>query len=139
MRKFAALAGIRFDDREPGVDIPQPRPERIANLEFFLAHDAPAARRYRLDLPALHAAAERIVPAAGISSEAFPRRCAQALGEELSRPLAEFPGGHSGFMLRPEAFAARLHEILAGKDALLHLHAPRDCPSGGRDTDRMDG
>jgi hypothetical protein len=56
-----------------------------------------------------------------------------------SGPLAEFPGGHSGFMLRPEAFAARLHEILAGKDALLHLHAPRDCPSGGRDTDRMDG
>jgi len=39
------VAGIRFDDREPGVPIPQPRPERIASLEFFLTHDAPAVRR----------------------------------------------------------------------------------------------
>jgi pimeloyl-ACP methyl ester carboxylesterase len=115
MRKFVAVAGIRFDDREPDVGIPQPKPERIANLEFFLTHDAPAVRGYRLDLPALRDAAPRIVPAAGASSEAFPRRCAQALAEELGRPLAEFPGGHSGFVLRPRAFAARLSEILAGQ------------------------
>ncbi|HEY6788798.1 MAG TPA: hypothetical protein VI365_15945 [Trebonia sp.] len=25
---------------------------------------------------------------------------------------AEFPGNHSGFILRPRAFATRLHEIL---------------------------
>jgi pimeloyl-ACP methyl ester carboxylesterase len=115
MRKFIAVAGIRFDDREPDAAIPQPKPERIANLEFFLTHDAPAVRAYRLDLGALRAAAPRIVPAAGVSSEAFPRRCAQALAEELRRPLAEFPGGHSGSVLRPRAFAARLAEILAGQ------------------------
>jgi pimeloyl-ACP methyl ester carboxylesterase len=113
MRKFVAVAGIRFDDREPDVSIPQPRPERIANLEFFLTRDAPAVHRYQLDLPALREAAARIVPAAGASTQAFPRRCAQALAGELGRPLAEFPGGHNGFMLRPRAFAARLHEILA--------------------------
>jgi pimeloyl-ACP methyl ester carboxylesterase len=113
MRKFMAVAGIRFDDREPDASIPQPRPGRIANLEFFLTHDAPAVRRYQLDLPALHKAAARIVPAAGASTQSFPRHCAQALADELGRPLAEFPGGHSGFMLRPRAFAARLHEILA--------------------------
>ena len=112
MRKFVAVAGIRFDDREPDVAIPQPRPERIANLEVFLAHDAPAVHRYQLDLPALHQAAARIVPAAGASTQTFPRRCAQALADELGRPLAEFPGDHSGFMLRPRAFAVRLHEIL---------------------------
>jgi pimeloyl-ACP methyl ester carboxylesterase len=113
MRKFMAVAGIRFDDREPDASIPQPRPERIANLEFFLTHDAPAVHRYQLDLPALHKAAARIVPAAGASTQSFPRHCAQALADELGRPLAEFPGGHSGFILRPRAFAARLHEILA--------------------------
>jgi pimeloyl-ACP methyl ester carboxylesterase len=113
MRKFVAVAGIRFDDREPDVSIPRPGPERIANLEFFLTHDAPAVRRYRLDLAALHDAAAHIVPAAGADTQSFPRRCAQALAGELGRPLAEFPGGHSGFMLRPGAFAARLHEILA--------------------------
>jgi pimeloyl-ACP methyl ester carboxylesterase len=115
MRKFVAVAGIRFDDREPDAVIPQPKPERLANLEFFLTRDAPAVRRYRLDLPALHAAAPRIVPAAGVSSEAFPRRCAEALAGDLGRPLAEFPGGHSGFVLRPREFAARLSEILAGQ------------------------
>jgi pimeloyl-ACP methyl ester carboxylesterase len=113
MRKFVMVAGIRFDDREPDVPIPQPGPERIANLEFFLTHDAPAIHRYRLDLPALRSAAARIVPAAGASSRAFPRHCAQALAAELGRPLAEFPGGHSGFMLRPQAFATQLRETLA--------------------------
>ena len=112
MRKFVAVAGIRFDDREPDIAIPRPRPERIANLEVFLARDAPAVHRYQLDLPALHKAAARIVPAAGTSTQAFPRRCAQALADELGRPLAEFPGNHSGFILRPRAFATRLHEIL---------------------------
>jgi pimeloyl-ACP methyl ester carboxylesterase len=112
MHKFVAMAGIRFDDREPDIAIPRPRPERSANLEFFLAHDAPAVRRYQLDLPALHRAAARIVPAAGTGTQAFPRDCAQALADELGRPLAEFPGNHSGFILRPRAFAARLREIL---------------------------
>lgn len=115
MRKFVAVAGIRFDDREPGVAIPRPGPKRTANLEFFLTHDAPAVHRYQLDLPALHRSAARIVPAAGASTQAFPRRCAQALADELGSPLAEFPGGHSGFMLRPRAFAVRLREILSGR------------------------
>src|ERR1022692_3323511 len=51
------------DDREPDVAIPQPAPERAANLQFFLASDAPAAHRYQLDIPALKAAAAQNVPA----------------------------------------------------------------------------
>jgi pimeloyl-ACP methyl ester carboxylesterase len=53
MRKFVALAGVRFDDREPDVTLPEPKPERIANLKFFLTHDAPSVRLYRLGLPSL--------------------------------------------------------------------------------------
>ncbi|MFL6113515.1 MAG: hypothetical protein ACJ786_19455 [Catenulispora sp.] len=85
----------------------------MGNLDFFLTHDAPAARRYRLDPPRLHAAARRIVPAVGATSETFPRRCAELLGAELDRPCVEFPGGHIGFLLRPRAFAARLRQVLA--------------------------
>jgi hypothetical protein len=81
---------------------------------FFLTHDAPAVRRYRLDWPALRAAADRIVPAAGVTSTGFAARCARALADELGRPLVEFPGGHSGFLLRPTAFADRLREVLGG-------------------------
>ena len=115
MRQFVAIAGINFDDREPDLEIPRPKPERVANLAFFLTYDAPAVRGYRLDLPALGAVADRIVPAAGQSSEGFPARCARALATTLGRPLVEFPGGHSGFILRPRAFAARLRELLADR------------------------
>jgi pimeloyl-ACP methyl ester carboxylesterase len=118
LRKFVAITGIDHDDREPDVDLAGPKPERIANLDFFLANDAPAVRRYRLDLAALHAAAARIVVAAGHSpGNGFVDKCARALAEELGSPFAEFPGGHAGFVLRPRAFAARLREILDGAPA----------------------
>jgi len=113
MRRFVAITGVNLNDREPDVEIAQPKPERVANLEFFLTHDAPAVRRYRLDLDALHACASRIVPAAGRTpGDGFVHRCAQALADELGRPLVEFPGGHAGFVLHPRAFAARLLEVL---------------------------
>jgi pimeloyl-ACP methyl ester carboxylesterase len=38
MRRFVAVTGINHDDREPDVELPMPRPERIANLEFFLTY-----------------------------------------------------------------------------------------------------
>ncbi len=113
MKRFIALTGVNYEDREPDLELARPKPERIANLEFFLTHDAPAVRCYRLDLPALHAAAGRVVLAAGSSpGDSFVHRCAQALAEELARPLEEFPGGHAGFVLHPRAFAARLRAVL---------------------------
>lgn len=113
MRQFLVLGGVDVTDREPDVALSRPKPERISNLAFFLAHDAPAVRLYRLDWPGLRAAADRIVPAVGATSRTgFAHRCARTLAEELGRPLAEFPGGHSGFILRPVAFAARLHDVL---------------------------
>jgi pimeloyl-ACP methyl ester carboxylesterase len=108
MKKFVALAGLRFDNLEPGVILPEPKPERLANLEFFLSHDAPAARRYRLDLPTLVAVADRVVPAGGQDTDGFPRHCAEALASRLQRPMIEFPGAHNGWLLRPREFSARL-------------------------------
>ncbi len=50
MRKFAAIAGLDFNDREFDVELPMPTPQRIANLTFFLdatmrARRAHVARR----------------------------------------------------------------------------------------------
>ncbi|MBW8804126.1 MAG: alpha/beta fold hydrolase [Catenulisporales bacterium] len=112
MTKFMAIAAIRYDDREDDVEIPPPAPDRIANLDFFLTHDAPAVRRYRLDLPRLRAIAQRIVPAGGADAESLSRRCVHMLAAELDQPLMDFPGGHTGFLLRPRGFAARLHQVL---------------------------
>ena len=49
MKGFAAIAGLNFEDRGPDVKLLRPSPERVANLKFFLTHDAPAVRLYRLD------------------------------------------------------------------------------------------
>jgi len=115
MRQFLVATGIDPTDAEPDVRLGPPASDRLTDVETFLRHDAPAVARYRPDRAALQALADRIVPAVGENSaRLFPGRCAQALGELLERPVERFPGGHSGFALRPRGFAARLAEVLAG-------------------------
>lgn len=117
MRKLLAIAGGFADDPEPEVGRPMPAGARAAqhaaNMQFFLTHDAPKAHRYRLDLAALKAVSTAIVPAGGVlSRDLFPYRCARALAQQLGRRLTEFPGSHSGYALRPRAFAEALHQTL---------------------------
>jgi pimeloyl-ACP methyl ester carboxylesterase len=115
MHQFLALTAIDPSDREPDVEIPRPTPARIGNLTFFLTHDAPAARRFRLYLdPLLAGPPPEIIPAVGHSTRASPHAApALALARLLGRRPAEFEGGHSAHVLRPKAFAARLLELLA--------------------------
>ena len=116
IRKGLIGSGLNFDDREPDVVVPPPSPQRAANLAFFLTFDAPAVRRYRLDLAALQAAAARIVLAGGITSrDLWPHQCARALADRLGTTFAEFPGGHNGYVLRPRAFAAKLHDLFGAR------------------------
>jgi pimeloyl-ACP methyl ester carboxylesterase len=117
MRKLFAIAGGFSDDPEPEDERAMPTADRVAqhaaNMQFFLTRDAPAAHRYQPDLAALKAVSAAIVPAAGLlSRDSFPYRCARALAQQISRPLTEFPGGHSGYAQRPRAFAEALHQAL---------------------------
>jgi pimeloyl-ACP methyl ester carboxylesterase len=81
-----------------------------------------AITAYRPDFGALGAAPTRIVIAAGIESKGgMTWRTAEAAAATLGEPLVEFPSHHSGFSGpefgypgRPEEFAARLQEVLAG-------------------------
>lgn len=118
--KKMASALLNFADREPDLELPRPNSQqtaqRAANMAFFLAHDAPSVRRYKLDLVALKRAGRRIVPAAGRTSrETWVHHCTAALADRLGTPLVEFPGGHNGYILHPRAFAARLREVLSGQ------------------------
>ena len=109
MRKIA----VDHADREPGVGIPAPTEQMVANAEFFRTRDAPSAHHYELDVTALADSPARIVAAGGERSrDAFPYRCARALADRLGIEFAEFPGDHAGFATRPEAFAAKLREVL---------------------------
>jgi hypothetical protein len=91
---------------------PLPTAKPLTNLSFFFTHDSPAVRRYRLDLAALQAFAKQVVPAVGESApDSAPHKAAEALAAELGHEVVAFPG-HTGWLLRPKAFARKLAEIL---------------------------
>jgi pimeloyl-ACP methyl ester carboxylesterase len=115
-KKFVALAGVDFNDREPDAVLAPPTSQRGANLSFFFTYDSPAVRSYRLDVAALAAASTRIVCACGEAApESAPHRVAAALAARLGERLVEFPGGHTGWLLRPKGFASKLREVLGGR------------------------
>lgn len=112
MRKFFAGTGIDFMDREPEVGFPMPNPSRLKNLKFFLEHDVPAARRYRLDLERLQAVKDKIMVGAGVRSRGlWIHRCAEVLAQRLGVPLHDFPGGHGGYAAHPRGFAETLSRL----------------------------
>jgi pimeloyl-ACP methyl ester carboxylesterase len=119
MKLMVALSGVDINDREPEVPAaalaadPKVAAGRFADLQHFLTYDVPAVTRYQPDIAALRAAASKIIPAAGSTPPpTMPYRCATALAAVLGVDVVEFPGGHSGYCLRPKAFAAKLNELL---------------------------
>ena len=55
----------------------------------------------------------RILPEVGrISGSALPRYSVRAVAERLGLQVLEFPGGHTGYVLRPREFALRLRQVL---------------------------
>ncbi len=77
---------------------------------------------YLPDVAALAAAPTRVVVAAGIESQGILTwRASEAIARALGQDLVVFPSNHGGFLGdeygmpgQPEAFAARLREVLAG-------------------------
>jgi pimeloyl-ACP methyl ester carboxylesterase len=79
-----------------------------------------AVTRYRPDVAAIAAAPTRVVVAVGEESrDVVTGRCAVATADLLGQAVTVFPSHHGGFMGgefgyagQPEAFAARLREVL---------------------------
>jgi pimeloyl-ACP methyl ester carboxylesterase len=77
---------------------------------------------FDLDVEAVTAAPTRVVVAGGVESRnAMTWRTSEATAAALDLPLTEFPSHHGGFLGgefgqagQPEAFAARLREVLDG-------------------------
>jgi pimeloyl-ACP methyl ester carboxylesterase len=111
-KRFVTLAAVDYNDREPDAVVALPTSEHLADLSFFFTYDSPAVRQYHLDLGALHASAKQIVPAVGESApNSAPHKAARALAAELGREVVAFPGGHTGWLLRPKGFAKKLAEV----------------------------
>jgi pimeloyl-ACP methyl ester carboxylesterase len=81
-----------------------------------------SSTHYRPDFEKIGGASTRIVMAVGEeSTDALTGRATKAIAERLGTTAVTFPGGHAGFLGgefgqtgKPDAFAAKLREVLAG-------------------------
>jgi pimeloyl-ACP methyl ester carboxylesterase len=131
MAHFIALVSLRGP--VPADFAPQPAPDPAmfgmptdddgARDDLMLGSNIITVTHHRPDVDALRAASTRIVLAAGAGSDGeLAHRGAEAVAELLGTSPVTFPGDHSGFLGgeygqtgEPDAFAARLREVLTGE------------------------
>lgn len=128
MAHFIAVVGHKgpFSDEianQPGPDptmFGMPTEDDGSRSDPMVGQSIITATHYEPDFDALRAAPTRIVIAAGTESEGeMAYRGALAVAERLGTQPVPFPGNHGGFLGgeygqqdEPEAFAAKLREVL---------------------------
>jgi pimeloyl-ACP methyl ester carboxylesterase len=128
MATFIALVGHRGPIDADFLARPAPDPAMFglpgdddgSRNDPLLGRHLLACTSFEPDFPALRGATTRIVIAAGAESEGeLANRGAHAVADRLGTAPVAFPGNHGGFFGgedgqagQPEAFAARLREVL---------------------------
>ena len=129
MAKFIALVQHKGLISADWASQPAPDPATFglptaddgSRTDVLLAQNMISGTAYEPDLDALRRASTRIVIAAGTESEGEPaNRGAYAVAERLGTTPVIFPSHHGGFVGggfgqagQPEAFAAKLREVLS--------------------------
>jgi pimeloyl-ACP methyl ester carboxylesterase len=130
MAHFIAVVSHEGEFPDDFADRPAPDPAMFgmptedngSRDDVLMAQNVVTTTEYELDFDALRRASTRIVMALGVESEKIlPGRGAKGVAERLGTEAVTFPGGHNGFMGgeygqppgEPEAFAAKLREVLA--------------------------
>jgi pimeloyl-ACP methyl ester carboxylesterase len=132
MAKFIALVGHKGPISADFADRPAPDPAAFglppqdegSRNDPLLGQNIVSCTHYQHDFDALRATSTRIIIAAGAGSKGeMANRAAVAAAERLGTTPVTFPGDHGGFLGgeygqtgEPDAFAARLREVLAAKD-----------------------
>ncbi len=129
MAHFIAIVGHKGEFPDGIGDQPGPDPAMFgmpagddgSRTDVMLFQNILTCTHYQPDFDALRAASTHIVLGAGVESEGeMANRGGHAVAERLGmRPVA-FPSGHGGFLGgeygqagQPDAFAAKLREVLA--------------------------
>ncbi|MFZ0141073.1 MAG: alpha/beta hydrolase [Aeromicrobium sp.] len=128
MAAFIAMSSWQGEFTDEYLAQPPPDPAQFgmpadddgSRGDPLLSDVSNAITDYPLDIEALKAAPTRIVVAVGIESDrVFTGRTAVATAEALGHEAVVFPSHHGGFMGgefgyagEPEAFAAKLREVL---------------------------
>ena len=129
MAHFIAVVSHRgeFPDdyaQQPGPDpamFGMPAEDNGDRTDVMLSQNMVTCTHYEHDFDALRAASTRIVMAAGVGSEGeMAHRGAEGVAERIGQPVEAFPSDHGGFLGgeygqtgEPEAFAAKLRDVLA--------------------------
>ncbi|OZB94209.1 alpha/beta hydrolase [Paenibacillus sp. XY044] len=116
--KFTSSIGLQDDDGPSSPPSDEQKERMIANMEYFMANEAPGVLGYAFNLEQLQTAlshsAAQVRPAVGSTSRNyFPARSAEGLAERLGVDIAEFPENHIGYQVQPKPFAERLKEVLS--------------------------
>ena len=131
MGKFmqVVMHGGPFTDEvvaAPGMDpamMGMPTDDDGVRTDLMLAHNVVYLTSFEPDFEAIKRAPTRIVMAIGEDSNGnLAQRGGEAAAERLGTEAVKFPGDHGGFMGgeygqppgKPEAFAKKLREVLAG-------------------------
>ena len=86
----------------------------LANATYWFEHELRQYPAVDLELDALKAHADRIVPVAGRESRGHPcYEVSVELGRKLGRDVIELPSGHVGYVAQPAEFAHELVQALA--------------------------
>jgi hypothetical protein len=128
MAHFIAVTSHRgpFPDdfaSQPGPDpatFGMPTEDDGSRTDVLLAQNIIGTTHYEPDFEALQTASTRIVLAAGAESEGeMANRGAKGVAERLGTEAVTFPSHHGGFLSgesgwggEPDAFAAKLREVL---------------------------
>lgn len=119
MARFAAVVGQPVPRQPPaGAQLPPNITAMLsrmaANQAFSLERELPHYPRFAPDLGALRAASGQLALAVGRESRGLVlEQPARLLAESLRVPVAEFPGGHVGYLTHARAFALQLGALLA--------------------------
>ncbi len=129
MAKFIAIVTHKGPITAEYLEQPAPDPAMFglpteddgSRDDVLLGQNLVSCTHFEPDIDALRAASTRIVLAAGEESEGeLANRGAHAVAERLGTTPVTFPSNHGGFLGgeygqtgKPEAFAARLREVLA--------------------------
>ena len=128
MARFIALVGHEGKIPDGYADQPGPDPAMFGmsseddgdRTDALAGQNIITCTHYQPDLEALRAAQTRIVVAVGAGSgQQLAARAGRVLAERLETEVVVFPGDHAGFLGgeygqtgEPEAFAAKLREVL---------------------------
>jgi pimeloyl-ACP methyl ester carboxylesterase len=131
MAKFIAIVSHKGPIPADYADQPAPDPAMFglpteddgSRTDALLEQNIISCTHYEVDFDALRAASTRIVLGAGAESEGeLAHRAGVAVAQQLGTTPVTFPSGHGGFLGgeygqtgEPDAFAARLREVLTAQ------------------------